>query len=187
MEVASKTTQIILVEAEPTGSKAVVSMHEKSAEGIWEEVIRTDTAYIGKNGLGKTKQGDNKTPVGVFYPDKAFGIKPDPGCKVPYTKVDDTNYWVGDNSSSRFNTFVTTREFTDFRKSAGEHLIEYTGFYNYCLNIGYNTARTPYKGSCIFLHCIGDTPYTHGCIAVPEATMVSILRRFRMGCAMVIK
>ena len=56
----------------------------------------TTPGFIGKSGLGKTKEGDGKTPVGTFHFNATFGIADDPGCKIPYTKVDDDTYWSGD-------------------------------------------------------------------------------------------
>ena len=67
---------------------AWVSMHEKDSSGKWYEFMSTP-GFIGKYGLGKTKEGDAKTPIGVFRFNKAFGIAPDPGCEMPYTQVDD--------------------------------------------------------------------------------------------------
>lgn len=45
---------------------AYVSMHKKDASGNWKEIMTTP-GCIGKLGLGKTKEGDAKTPVGDFH------------------------------------------------------------------------------------------------------------------------
>lgn len=42
---------------------AYVSMHQKDADGNWKQIFTTP-GYIGKSGLGKTKEGDAMTPVG---------------------------------------------------------------------------------------------------------------------------
>ncbi len=42
---------------------ATVSMHQKDASGNWKQIMTTP-GYIGKFGLGKTKEGDGMTPVG---------------------------------------------------------------------------------------------------------------------------
>ena len=74
---AAQTSEQMVVVAGIQGTTAWISMHEK-INGDWE-MIMTTPGFIGKNGLGKVKEGDNKTPVGSFKFDYAFGIAPDPG------------------------------------------------------------------------------------------------------------
>ena len=38
----------------------------------------TTEAFIGKNGIGKTTEGDKKTPKGLFKLGITFGIKENP-------------------------------------------------------------------------------------------------------------
>jgi hypothetical protein len=52
---------------------AWVSMHERDWDGNWKEIMTTP-GIIGKNGLGKNKEGDGRTPVGTFSFNAAFGI-----------------------------------------------------------------------------------------------------------------
>ena len=40
--------------------------------------------YCGKNGIGKMREGDNKTPIGEYGLISAFGIKDNPGTKLEY-------------------------------------------------------------------------------------------------------
>ncbi len=147
-----------------------------STESTWTKV--TDTgAYVGRNGIGKEAEGDEKTPRGLYTLDEAFGTMPDPGTfSVPYLQVDDGYYWVGDSTSQYYNQMVDIRETGEvFDTEASEQLSTYGGkAYNYCVAVGYNKEQTPYKGSAIFLHCM-DGPGTGGCIAIPEEAMVTIL------------
>lgn len=144
---------------------------------VWRKV--TDTgAYVGRNGIGKEAEGDEKTPRGLFTLDEAFGTKPDPGnFAVPYLMVDDGYYWVGDSTSPYYNQMVDIRQTgAVFDTAASEHLSTYGGkAYHYCMAVGYNKEQTPYKGSAIFLHCM-DGPGTGGCIAIPEEAMVKVLQ-----------
>ncbi|MBQ7608800.1 MAG: L,D-transpeptidase family protein [Desulfovibrionaceae bacterium] len=183
LAIAKTTDQIVLV-AGLEDSDALLIFYEKE-DGTWHERLRTK-AYIGEAGLGKTKEGDRKTPVGTFHFTKAFGIAPDPGSRMAYTQVDDTYYWVGDSRSKYYNQMASVREGKRFRKEASEHLIDYTKQYQYCLNISYNEAGTPKLGSAIFLHCFGDNPFTTGCVAVHEDSMRTLLRLIGPGCAIVI-
>ena len=91
---AADATQLFVV-GNYEGTTAWVSMHEKDASGKWQ-IIMSTPGYIGKNGLGKTKEGDGMTPVGTFKFNAAFGIAADPGCAIPYVQADDDTYWSGD-------------------------------------------------------------------------------------------
>ena len=50
-----------------------VPANAKNSDGTWQQIMTTP-GFIGKNGLGKTKEGDGMTPVGTFHFDKAFGV-----------------------------------------------------------------------------------------------------------------
>ena len=184
LEVANQTDQIVLVDY-TGGSKAVLSLHEK-VDGIWTEVLSCD-AYVGKNGIGKTKAGDKKTPEGTYNLTTPFGIKDDPGAQMPYTKVTKYHYWCGDSNSEYYNKLVDERKVDRKHTKSDEYLIDYKGVYNYCLFIDYNAEGIPNKGSCIFLHCTGKNKYTAGCVAVPEKTMKQIVRWARAGVKIVIR
>ena len=90
------TNQIFIV-AGLEESKARITMHEKKYKGIWTKIIDC-YGYIGKCGLGKTKEGDQMTPIGVFSFTKAFGIADDPGCSIDYYKVTEDDWWSGDTN-----------------------------------------------------------------------------------------
>ena len=40
------------------------------------KVLFTTDVYVGKHGIGKTREGDSMTPAGTFHPLTAFGVKP---------------------------------------------------------------------------------------------------------------
>ena len=183
LNVANNAGQLILVGA-TGGSDALFSLYEKK-DKLWQEVF-TVKAYIGKNGLGKEREGDSRSPVGIFHFTKAFGIAPDPGCKMPYTQVDDTHYWVGDGASPLYNQFTSTKDGAVFDTKESEHIIEYTKPYQYCLNISYNEEGKPGLGSAIFLHCYSNNTYTGGCVAIPEDNMRQLMRRIQPGCKIII-
>ena len=184
LDAAKQTTQIVLVEY-TSGSNATVSFHEKK-DGVWKEIAST-YGYVGKNGIGKTKEGDKKTPTGTYNLTTPFGIKSDPGSNMPYTKVTKYHYWCGSSSSKYYNQLIDTRVIDRARTSSDEYLISYTGVYNYCLFIDYNASGTPKKGSCIFLHCIGSNKYTAGCVAIPEKYMKQAICWVKTGAKIVIK
>ena len=174
--------QIVTVKG-TKGSEAEFALHEKDSGG-WYEVV-TCKAYIGKKGFGKTREGDMKTPQGMFAFTKAFGINDDPGSVMYYTQVDDSHYWVGDSQSEYYNQFVSTKDFEDFNKKASEHIIDYKQAYKYCLNINYNEDGVPNRGSAIFLHCQTNNKFTAGCVAIPEKDMIKVLKHVNSECVVI--
>lgn len=186
MKEAENAEQLFVV-AGIGDTTAYISMHEKDADGKWKQVM-TSPGFIGKNGLGKDKEGDAKTPVGTYSFNCAFGIADDPGCALPYHKVTEDDYWSGDQRDGcKYNEMVSIKDFPDLNVPESEHLIDYFHQYQYCLNISYNDAGTPGLGSAIFLHCFGPVkPYTGGCVAVPNDKMQIVMKNVRPDCVVVI-
>ena len=166
---------------------AWVSLHEKDETGAWKMTMSTP-GYIGRNGLGKIKEGDGMTPVGVFSFNRAFGIAADPGCAIPYVQADENTCWSGDGREGmRYNELISLTDYPDLNLEDSEHILDYTYQYQYCLNISYNAEGTPGLGSAIFLHCTGDRkPYTGGCVAIPMAQMYFVMRHVSPDCVVVI-
>ncbi len=184
LDCADSANQIVLVDYE-SGSKARLSIHEKQS-GLWKEVYSC-TAYLGSNGIGKTREGDKKTPTGTFNLTQPFGIKADPGASQPYTQVTKYHYWCGSSGSPYYNQMVDMRQTDRKCTSSDEYLIDYKGVYNYCMFIDYNKDGEEGKGSCIFLHCLGSKKSTAGCIAIPEAVMKQVIRWAKPGAKIVIR
>ena len=183
LKAAENASQLAIVSG-THGSNARFSLHEKDSDGVWQQVISAP-AYIGKNGWGKTREGDAKTPCGVYTFTMAFGINEDPGSPMGYTKVDDSHYWVGDSKSDKYNQFVSTRDYDTFDRNESEHIIDYDMAYKYCLNISYNEDGTPGRGSAIFLHCYTKNKFTGGCVSLPEDVMREVVRHVKPGCVVV--
>ncbi len=183
----AKSANQMLVVANYEGTTAWVSLNQKGSDGKWNMVVSTP-GYIGKNGLGKTREGDALTPVGTFHFNAAFGIAPDPGCAIPYVQVNDNIYWSGDmNEGMAYNQMVDITQYPNLDTENSEHIIDYTRQYQYCLNISYNEEGIPGLGSAIFLHCLGPyKPYTGGCVAVPENQMLAIMQNVSPDCVVVI-
>ena len=159
-----------------------LNVYTKGDDGAWKTVYAGIRAKYGMNGLYKEKEGDSKTPVGVFKMNTPFGIADSvEGFPDNYIKVDHDMYWNGDSASDRYNKLVNAKEYTAFDRSASEHLINYSGYYDYCIDTGYNYEGKPYLGSAIFLHCVVNDEYTHGCIAIPKEYMTEIMKLYSEG------
>lgn len=181
LEMAKYTDQIIVVAVSDEEER--LCFYEQSDE--WQLVLETE-ALIGKNGLGKTKEGDGKTPRGAYLFTTAFGIMDNPGAKMKYLQVDESHYWVDDSDSKYYNQFVSTNEVVQDWKSA-EHICEYGESYHYVLATSYNVEQIPGAGSAVFLHCTSETSEaTVGCIAIPEIYMKEIIKRVEPQCVIII-
>lgn len=168
------TNRLIFVKYQG-GTRATLVMYKKVAskkKSRWEKILSC-SAFVGQNGIDKEREGDRRTPTGTYWITSAFGIKKNPGTKVPYTKVNRYIYWSAEKAT--YNKMIDVR---DLGRSwmAGEHLIDYRPQYHYALVVGYNQTCVYQKGSAIFLHVKGNYPYTGGCIAVSEGNMKKIMK-----------
>lgn len=146
-------------------------------------------ARLGKSGMGKVREGDNKTPFGIYAIGDAYGIKENPGCVLPFHRIEEDMYWC-EEAGMFYNRLVRRKQASQLWTSTGrvdsegrigEHLIDYVPEYNYFLDIGYNREQKPGAGSAIFLHCFGKNDATKGCIAVAEEDMITLLRWVQPG------
>ena len=173
LNIASEINRLVCVVGNG-GSSCTVSFHIKDAEDKWQQQFSVD-GDCGSNGISYNKQeGDKKTPAGLFSFTLAFGIKSNPGSILSYHKITKYDYWVDDITSPFYNTLVNSQEKPGDYNS--EHLIDHNPSYNYALNINYNPDCTPGLGSAVFLHCYNGLGSTTGCIALPEATMKTLLK-----------
>ena len=181
-----KPIEQMVVVAGIQGTTAWISMHEKNSAGDWE-MIMTTPGFIGKNGLGKTKDGDSKTPVGTFRFNYAFGIAPNPGCALNYVQVNEHHYWSGDRNY-KYNQFVDARKApANFNRGNSEHLIDYAPNYNYALSFDYNSAGTPGKGFGLFMQCLPSAKqWTEGGVAIPEDKMLFVIQHVKPDCVCII-
>ena len=167
--------QVLFIRCEE-GSKAhaqyLVKNTTEDGNTAWK-IARECDAYIGLNGPGKTKEGDTKTPLGVFGVRGAFGIKSNPGTKLVYTKITPDTYACG---CEKYYNRIIDAKVTGHKCTEGEQMYYYSPEYNYGLETDYNSSNEPGKGSAIFIHCIGTKPYTGGCVAIPEDDLRYIIQ-----------
>ena len=156
--------------------RATLTVYQ-AQDGKYVELFSCD-ATVGRNGPGKQSENDTKTPLGTWTIGEAYGIKDDPGCKVPFTKITDDMYWCATGSNGlNYNQLLYKSEHPDWDYSEDEHL----------LDLGYNAACAPYAGNAIFLHCWKEPDYpTGGCVAVSEENMIRILQTVTPGTAVTI-
>ena len=160
--------QLLLVKYSE-GSNAIAQFYLKE-DNSWR-LLEEGPVFVGKNGLGKEKEGDMKTPIGEFSAFTAFGRYPDPGTGLPYIFATPSIY--GCDDSCYYNQMIDTAVL--HHECHGEQIIDYDPEYNYGLAITYNPDGIVGLGSCIYVHCKGQKPYTAGCVALDEEFMRTVL------------
>ena len=158
-------------------------MHTRGNDGYWVDNYSV-SGRIGKNGIDKVREGDGKTPTGIYSLNTPFGIKSNPGCPLGYIKVNNNHYWGG-GDPEYYNRLVDASTIPDYNPTGAEHIISYGSVYNYCLAVGYNMEQIIGKGSAIFLHCSGKGA-TGGCISIPESYMIYTLQNIRNDVRIII-
>jgi len=177
MPVIGNSEQVIIVSVPSANSyKATLNAYEK-INGNWQVVFSNIPAVVGRNGVNKQKEGDGKSPTGIFSFGTAFGTEKKPaGVKMPYRQTTDYDYWIDDVNSPDYNTWVTYEGNPKERWNSFEKLK--ISAYKYAVVINYNVTNIqPGKGSAIFLHVWqGQNKPTSGCTAISEANMLKILK-----------
>lgn len=174
--------QLLVVEC-TEGSNALARYYVKKDGGWW--LLHRCTAFIGRNGAGKTSEGDARTPYGELRALRAFGIKPDPGCIMPYLKVTPGTI-ACDSPGKWYNKIVKPSDFRPQMESgeeepSGEKMWTLSPEYDYGIETDFNRECVYPLGSAIFIHCKGAKSWTGGCVALDKRVMRQILRTADTG------
>jgi len=148
------------------------------------KVLFVTDVFVGKNGIDKTGEGDAKTPTGTLRPLSAFGIKPNPGTKMPYKDITPSTF-ACDEDCEYYNTIIDTA--VVHHPCKGEEMYSYQPQYNYGIETDFNKECVYPKGSAIFVHVKGTKGYTGGCIAFDEDKMIEILRNCDLSLVITVK
>lgn len=167
-------SQVVVVRS--SGSSATIRACQRSGSR-YVLALGPYSGHVGIKGVSASKrEGDLRTPAGTFALRGGFGRRANPGLAQSWLRVDSRDVWVDDSSSSLYNTHQRTP--AAGRWTSAEPLD--VSAYDYAQVIGYNEARTPGRGSAIFLH-VDHGSGTAGCVSVPSSQLVSILRWERPG------
>jgi L,D-peptidoglycan transpeptidase YkuD (ErfK/YbiS/YcfS/YnhG family) len=174
-EVGTAGQAIVVTGASPGTTTATLTAYERAGPG-WRTVFGPWTARVGARGIapaGAKREGDGRTPSGVYGFDFFFGVAADPGVHFPYRRVTDRSIvWDDDPASPTYNLWRDTD--TDGVGVDPEPMYTMPA-YEYGAVIAYNTDRTPGLGSAIFLHESTGGP-TAGCVSLPAEQLLQVLR-----------
>ena len=173
-------SQLVTVTAPLHSTTATLSAWTRSGP-CWRRVLGPWTARLGRTGLSSHKrEGDGATPTGTYrFGTTVYGVAPDPGVRFAYHRLACGDWWDEDPGSRTYNTFrhVACGMAPPFG-GGSEALWRITPQYRYFAVIDYNASpAVPGRGSAIFLHvAVGATA---GCVSLPEARLVQLLRWLR--------
>jgi len=155
--------QLILTVGEGDYDATIYCFERES--NIWTEKY-VFAGFIGKNGLGKTAEGDMKSPSGYYSLGTAFGRIENPGTKMPFRLITKNDYWDDDVESATYNTWQTSDPPQTEKMDIPA--------YNYGFVINYNPECTKGLGSAIFFHCAES--YTAGCTGTAQDNVIAVLQ-----------
>lgn len=143
----------------------------------WGRGLHGAGAPAGQDGPVK-KEGDGKSPAGVFALGASFGYDKAPprGAHLPYTQVDKDWLCIDDGTSAHYNEVLDT---SGLKKDWGsfEEMRRKDELYRRVIVVAHNPEPSPGAGSCIFLHLWHgpDGGGTAGCTAMAPDPMESLL------------
>ncbi len=162
---------VTVAAARSTATTATLTAWTHTPSG-WTNTIGPIGALVGAAGIGAASEGSTRTPAGTFTLTHSFGRIADPGTKLSWFTSDTLDWWDENPASPTYNLHVRR---TTSPGGNSENLYRTGTAYDAAVVIDYNTARTPGAGSGFFLHVSTGRP-TAGCVSVPAATVVAILR-----------
>jgi D-alanyl-D-alanine dipeptidase len=124
------------------------------------------------------KEGDGKSPAGVFNLTEAFGVSSKPEMiEMPYTKLGKWSECVDDSKSFHYNRLVDRMKVGNFDWKSSEKMLEIGEQYELGVFVAHNSYPVVKgNGSCIFLHIWkNDSTGTAGCTAMERKNVESIL------------
>lgn len=184
LNASKKYNKIIIISTSGASSSKGTFEYFKKKNGSWKKEL-TSTAQLGSRGINKVKEGDKKTPTGLYTFTKVMGIASNPGTKMPYHKIDGNDYWCG--GKNYYNQFIDEDVQThDCDKKNDEKLIKYNTPYQYLAALNYNHSNIYGKGSAIFLHCNTNSGSTLGCIAINKSHMKRIIKEIDSSTCIII-
>lgn len=183
---SKKHKQMIVVISDDYNSSNAKLQRYILKDNKWQQTGERIDIKIGKNGMGWglglhsipadatiiKKEGDGKSPIGIFELGFAFGYEPF-DVKYPYSVMKEYHHCVDDGNSIFYNQIINSnmqiiKDYTSF-----EHMKFPSDYYKYGIVVKHNPDNIPNNGSCIFMH-IKSIPTT-GCDAMSEEQIKEII------------
>lgn len=142
----------------------------------WGVGLHGTGAPAGRAGPVK-REGDGKSPAGVFALRKSYGYAkaPPAGSRFSYVPLDERWQCVDDPGSQHYDQILDRTTVAPDWKSA-EEMRRKDELYAWVVDVAHNPARAPGAGSCIFLHVWRSADAgTAGCTAMDRRHLEQLL------------
>jgi L,D-peptidoglycan transpeptidase YkuD (ErfK/YbiS/YcfS/YnhG family) len=166
--------QVVTVQAATSTSRvAVLRTWRLASDGRYVQVSGPFIAFVGEHGVGPTREGQQRTPSGVFTLTQAFGNEANNGTRLAYFRAGPDDWWDENPSSVQYNRHVRSR----YSPGAASENLFYSGAaYAHAVVINYNTNPVVKgAGSGFFLH-VSDGAPTQGCVAIAADQLNVVMR-----------
>lgn len=165
----SSRQMMLLIVPDVNASQAALRFFERKAQDQqWDlQPIHSRVflpAVIGKSGLAWSstlgekpdllpykKEGDARTPAGVYSVTSVLGLKMVGHPAMPFMQLDEHTACVTDPDSKFFNKVIDSSIVSPDWKSALK-FSDRTPDFNVALQLAYNAENLPGVGSCMFMH-----------------------------------
>jgi len=172
------SSQLLLVRStNATAIDARISAWERT-NGHWQHPFASMDGVIGRKGFapqGEKREGDGRTPTGIFPLGTVFGYGPSFPTRMPYRQATVDDLWIDDVGADDYNRWVRrgTTQAASF-----ETMRRNDDLYKYGIVVEYNTKPVVKgSGSAIFFHLWqGKGNSTAGCIALSEENLIRIMK-----------
>jgi L,D-peptidoglycan transpeptidase YkuD (ErfK/YbiS/YcfS/YnhG family) len=173
-----KSNQVLLVIDNSSLFSTERKVHAFEKKGNeWKMAFEPFNAVIGRNGFaaaGEKREGDGKTPSGIYPLKITFGYDELINTRMLYRQALGDDIWIDDPNADDYNRWVKKQE---TRAASYERMKRDDSLYKYGIIIEYNTSPViKGHGSAIFFHVWGGEDITtEGCVAVSEQDTIKIL------------
>lgn len=188
---AESLQAVVVTTPDATAVQGTARRYErKSFKSKWKKIGDEFAIVVGRSGLAWSldtapegiaavkKEGDGKSPAGMFPLTFAFGRPDKPGeIKLAYSKLENYSECVDDVGSTHYNKLVDRLKVGNFDWKSSEKMLEVGPEYDLGLFVAHNSYPVRKgDGSCIFLHVWKDsTTSTAGCTAMKRDDLLQIL------------
>ncbi len=185
---------ILVVASDWNATRGELALFSRDTlQAPWKRLGKPSSCTLGRNGLAwgrgladpnlpgsRKKEGDGKTPAGVFSLPLAFGydapeIASQSGIRMPYLELSPSTVCVTDSHSVAFNDIADSRNPKNATWTRQDRMVRDNNANRLGLFIGHNRqSPKPEAGSCVFLDIQPNQP-TGGSIGCSESLLREIL------------
>jgi L,D-peptidoglycan transpeptidase YkuD (ErfK/YbiS/YcfS/YnhG family) len=198
--IPSRSTQLIVVRSTAWWAAfATLERYERDQASSWRRVGAPVPVNLGRSGMGwgrglqagklvgpQKREGDGRSPAGVFRLANAFGSAgqlPAGAHGFPYVQSRSTSYCVEDTRSSHYNQIVDSALVKPSAWEQWSEMLRPDGLFDWGIVVLQNAPDTQkFAGSCVFLH-IWRGPHrpTAGCTSMHEHELEEVITWLEPG------